>query len=69
MRPEVVADAVAGLLDKPRVVLAIPRHRGALVRLFDLFPGLAIHLLPWWLRDAERRQRRWKERIERGDGP
>jgi NAD(P)-dependent dehydrogenase (short-subunit alcohol dehydrogenase family) len=69
MRPETVAGAVAGLIDKPRVVLTIPRYRGALVRLFDLAPGLAIHLLPLWLRDAERRQRAWKRRIESGDGP
>jgi NAD(P)-dependent dehydrogenase (short-subunit alcohol dehydrogenase family) len=69
MRPEVVAEAVGDLLDKPRVVLTIPRYRGLFVRLFDLMPGFAIHLLPLWLRDAERRQRRWKERIERGEGP
>ncbi len=69
MRPETVAEAVAGLVDKPRVVLTIPRYRGLLVRLFDMAPGLAIHLLPWWLRDAERRQRAWKRRIESGEGP
>lgn len=69
MPPQTVAEAVAGLIDKPRVVLAIPRYRGLLVRLFDLMPGLAIHLLPWWLRDAERRQRAWKRRIESGKGP
>jgi NAD(P)-dependent dehydrogenase (short-subunit alcohol dehydrogenase family) len=69
MPPERVAEAVVELLDKPRVVLTIPRYRGVLVRLFDLFPGLAIHLLPMWLRDAERRQRAWKRRIESGKGP
>jgi NAD(P)-dependent dehydrogenase (short-subunit alcohol dehydrogenase family) len=69
MRPERVAEAVVELLDKPRVVLTIPRYRGALVRLFDLFPGLAIHLLPLWFRDAERRQRAWKRRIESGKVP
>ncbi len=69
MRPEKVAEAVAGLIDKPRVVLTIPRYRGVFVRLFDFMPGLAIHLLPLWLRDAERRQRAWKRRIESGKGP
>ena len=69
MRPETVAGAIAGLVDKPRVVLAIPRYRGLLVRLFDFMPGLAIHLLPLWVRDAERRQRSWKRRIEAGKGP
>jgi NAD(P)-dependent dehydrogenase (short-subunit alcohol dehydrogenase family) len=69
MRPEFVAERVVGLLERPRVVLAIPRYRGVFVRLFDLMPGLAIHLLPLWLRDAERRQRAWKRRIESGHGP
>jgi NAD(P)-dependent dehydrogenase (short-subunit alcohol dehydrogenase family) len=69
LRPAVVAEAIAGLLDRPRVVLVIPRRRGVAVRLFDLMPGLAIRLLPIWLRDAERRQRRWKRRIESGRGP
>jgi NAD(P)-dependent dehydrogenase (short-subunit alcohol dehydrogenase family) len=69
MRPEQVAEAVGALLDRPRVVLTIPRYRGLLVRLFDMVPGLAIHLLPLWVRDAERRQRAWKRRIESGKGP
>jgi NAD(P)-dependent dehydrogenase (short-subunit alcohol dehydrogenase family) len=69
LRPEFVAERVAGLLDRPKVVLTIPRRRGALVRVFDAFPGLAIHALPLWMRDAQRRQRRWKRRIEAGDLP
>jgi NAD(P)-dependent dehydrogenase (short-subunit alcohol dehydrogenase family) len=69
LRPEVVAKAVAGLLDRPRVVLTIPRRRGALVRLFDAFPGLSTRALGPWMRDAQRRQRRWKKRIEAGHGP
>jgi NAD(P)-dependent dehydrogenase (short-subunit alcohol dehydrogenase family) len=69
MRPEVVAERVAGLLDRPRVVLTIPRWRGGFVRLFDAMPGLAARIVPWWMRDAERRQRRWKKRIESGRGP
>ena len=69
LRPEVVAAAVAGLLDRPRVVLAIPRWRGGVVRLFDAMPGLATRFLPMWMRDAQRRQRRWKQRIEAGQAP
>ena len=69
LRPEYVAERVAGLLERPKVVLTIPRRRGALVRAFDAFPGLAIHALPIWMRDAQRRQRRWKRRIEAGRGP
>ncbi len=69
LRPETVAAAVAGLLDRPRVVLTIPRWRGGLVRLIDSVPGLAARLLPLWMRDAQRRQRRWKRRIEAGHAP
>ena len=69
LRPETVAVAVAGLLDRPRVVLTIPRWRGGLVRLIDAMPGLATRLLPLWMRDAQRRQRRWKRRIEAGHAP
>lgn len=69
LRPELVATAVAGLLDRPRVVLTIPRWRGAFVRLFDAMPGLSVRILPLWMRDAQRRQRRWKKRIESGRAP
>ena len=69
LRPEAVAVQVAGLLDRPRPVLAIPRWRGVFVRLFDAFPGLSTRLVPLWMADARRRQRRWKRRIEAGSGP
>ena len=69
-RPErLVAAAVAGLLDRPRVVLTIPRWRGVVVRLVDAMPGLATRFLPMWMRDAQRRQHRWKRRIEAGQAP
>jgi NAD(P)-dependent dehydrogenase (short-subunit alcohol dehydrogenase family) len=64
-----VAARVVGLLDRPRAVLSLPRWRGALVRAFDAFPGLSARLMPLWMKDARRRQRRWKERIERGGEP
>jgi len=69
MTPEEVAVHVAKLLDRPRVVLTIPRWRGAMLRLFDAFPGLALRLVPLLLRDAERRQRRYKKLIESGRWP
>jgi NAD(P)-dependent dehydrogenase (short-subunit alcohol dehydrogenase family) len=67
--PEQVAEATVGLLDKPRVVLTVPRSRALLVRIADVFPRLAIRSLPLLLADARRKQRRWKERIERGEWP
>jgi NAD(P)-dependent dehydrogenase (short-subunit alcohol dehydrogenase family) len=69
MRPETVAERAVSLLDRPRVVLTIPRRRAALLRLVDMFPGLAMRLTPMVLADARRRQRRWKRRIESGHGP
>jgi NAD(P)-dependent dehydrogenase (short-subunit alcohol dehydrogenase family) len=69
MRPETVAERTVGLLDRPRAVLTVPRRRGAFIRLVDLFPGVAVRLLPLVLADARRKQRRWKQRIEDGRGP
>ena len=64
-----VAPHVASLLDRPRPVLAVPRWRGVQVRILDAFPGLFLRLVPLFMADARRRQRRWKKRIEAGKGP
>jgi len=69
LRPEAVAPRVAELLDRPRPVLTVPRWRGALVRVLDAFPGLFVRLIPAFMADARRRQRRWKKRIESGRAP
>jgi NAD(P)-dependent dehydrogenase (short-subunit alcohol dehydrogenase family) len=69
LRAEDVAPHVADLLDRPRAVVAIPRWRGLLVRLFDFFPNAAARAIPWFMRDARRRQQRWKNRIEAGREP
>ena len=66
---EQVAPRIAGLLDRPRPVLTIPRWRGALLRIFDAFPSLALRLLPMLMRDAQRRQRRYKRKIQAGRFP
>jgi NAD(P)-dependent dehydrogenase (short-subunit alcohol dehydrogenase family) len=64
-----VAAEVAKLGDRPRPLLIIPRWRGPVLRLFDVFPSLTIRLTPWLMRDAERRQRRYKKQIESGRWP
>ena len=69
MRAETVAERTVALLDRPRVVLTIPRRRAVLLRFADLAPGLATLMLPIVLADARRRQKRWKRRIESGRGP
>jgi NAD(P)-dependent dehydrogenase (short-subunit alcohol dehydrogenase family) len=66
---EQVVPRIAALLDRPRPVLTIPRWRGAVLRLFDAFPSLALRLTPWLMRDAQRRQRGYKRKIESGRWP
>jgi NAD(P)-dependent dehydrogenase (short-subunit alcohol dehydrogenase family) len=69
LRPEAVAPKVAALLDRPRPVLTVPRWRGAFVRILDAFPSLFVRMIPLFMADARRRQRRWKARIETGHAP
>lgn len=63
--PEEVASRMEAVLDRPRPVLAIPRWRGAFVRFFDAFPGLATRMLPLVMADARRRQKAFKRKLER----
>jgi hypothetical protein len=65
LTPEQVAREVGKLIEHPRPILVLPRWRGPLLRLFDLFP----RLLPWVMRDAQRKQRRYKKLIEAGRWP
>jgi NAD(P)-dependent dehydrogenase (short-subunit alcohol dehydrogenase family) len=69
LTPGEVATAVGKLTERPRPLLVLPRWRGPLLRLFDLFPRLALRLLPLVMRDAQRRQRRYKRLIESGKWP
>ncbi len=69
LTPEHVATEVGKLAERPRPLLVLPRWRGPLLRLFDLFPRFALRLLPLVMRDARRRQRRYKRMIESGKWP
>jgi NAD(P)-dependent dehydrogenase (short-subunit alcohol dehydrogenase family) len=69
LQPEQVAAEVAGLLDDPRPVLAIPRWRGLQMRLFAALPRLALRLLPLLTSQARRRQASFKKKIESGRWP
>jgi NAD(P)-dependent dehydrogenase (short-subunit alcohol dehydrogenase family) len=69
LTPAEVATAVGGLTERPRPILVLPRWRGPLLRAFDLFPRLAIRLLPMVMWDARRRQRHYKKLIESGRWP
>lgn len=69
LTPEQVATEVGKLSERPRPLLVLPRWRGPMLRLFDLFPRLALRLLPLVMRDARRRQRRYKKLIQSGRWP
>ena len=69
LTPEQVAREVGKLVEHPRPILILPRWRGLQLRLLDLFPRLTLRLLPWAMRDARRKQRRYKRRIESGKWP
>jgi short-subunit dehydrogenase len=69
LTPQEVAKEVGKLTQRPRPILLIPRRRGPALRFFDLFPRLGLRLLPLVMRDARRRQRRYKKLIESGRWP
>lgn len=69
LTPEQVAREVGKLVDHPRPILILPRWRGLQLRLLDLFPRLTLRLLPWAMRDARRKQRRYKRLIQSGKWP
>jgi len=66
---EEVAKEIGKLTERPRPILIVPRWRGPFLRFVDLFPSLSLRLLPLVMRDARRRQRRYKKLIEAGKWP
>lgn len=66
LKPERVAEEVVGLLDHPQPVLAIPRWRGAIVRLFDLMPRISVKYADRVLAQGRRKQRRHLRRAKAG---
>ena len=69
LRAEEVARAVGRLTARPRPVTIVPRWRGPQLRFIDMFPGLALRLLPLLMWDARRKQRRYKRLIQAGRWP
>ncbi|MGN9774763.1 SDR family NAD(P)-dependent oxidoreductase [Micromonospora sp. H33] len=62
LTPERVARRAARLARRPRPVVAVPRWRGAQVRLLDALPGAALWLLPVVMRLGRAGQRRQRRR-------
>jgi NAD(P)-dependent dehydrogenase (short-subunit alcohol dehydrogenase family) len=69
LTPEQVAREVGKLTERPRPLVIVPRWRGAMLRILDIFPRLTLRLLPLALWDAQRKQRRYKKLIEAGKWP
>jgi NAD(P)-dependent dehydrogenase (short-subunit alcohol dehydrogenase family) len=69
LMPEEVAERVERLLDKPKPVLAIPAWRGRFARFFDNHPALTLRMTGILMRDALRRQRAFKKKVEAGKWP
>src|SRR5215208_2194593 len=69
LMPEQVAERVERLLDKPKPLLTIPGWRGRFARFFDRHPQLSLRLTPLLMRDALRRQRAFKKKVESGKWP
>ena len=61
LQPHEVVTAVRKVLDEPRLVTALPRWRGAVVRFGNLFPALGLALTPFVVRQGERTQRRMRK--------
>jgi len=64
-----VAVAVGKLTEHPRPILILPRWRGLQLRLLNLFPRLTVRVLGFAMRDARRKQKRYKKKIEAGRWP
>ena len=69
LMPEQVAEKVEGLLERPKPVLTIPAWRGQFARFFDRHPKLSLRLTPLLMRDALRRQRAFRKKVESGKWP
>jgi short-subunit dehydrogenase len=63
LQPEDVVAAIEKVLDKPRMVTAVPAWRGAQVRLFDAMPRVALKVFPLVVAQGRRRQRRLKKKL------
>ena len=69
LTPDRVAARVARLVERPRPVVALPRWRGAQVRLLATFPGLGLRLLPVVTALGRAGQRRHARRVAAGSWP
>jgi NAD(P)-dependent dehydrogenase (short-subunit alcohol dehydrogenase family) len=69
LMPDQVAERIERLLERPRAVVAIPRWRGRFARFFARHPDLSVRITPLLMRDALRRQARFRRKVEAGKWP
>jgi NAD(P)-dependent dehydrogenase (short-subunit alcohol dehydrogenase family) len=67
--PEQVAARVEGLLGRPRPVVTMPRRRGALLRMADVWPGLGLRSAGPTLARGRKRQREFARKVHGGTWP
>jgi NAD(P)-dependent dehydrogenase (short-subunit alcohol dehydrogenase family) len=67
--PEQVAARVERLLESPQPVVTMPRHRGFMLRLADVFPRLGLRSAGPALAQGRRRQRALAKKVEAGTWP
>lgn len=56
---ERIGRVIGRLTERPRPVTVVPRRRALMMRFVDLFPRLALPVVPLVMRDAQRRQRQY----------
>ena len=64
-----VGRVVGRLTERPRPVTIVPRRRAPMMRFVDLFPRLALPVVPKVMRNARRRQQRYQRLTENSDLP
>lgn len=69
LTPEHVAAVVGRVVERPRPVTTIPRHRGVIARFGDAFPRVMLALARPLRASGIAKQRRIARRIERGSWP
>jgi NAD(P)-dependent dehydrogenase (short-subunit alcohol dehydrogenase family) len=62
LQPEDVVEAVRRVLDKPRLVTAVPGWRGLIARVGDVVPSLGLAAVPLLVAQGRRTQNRLKRR-------
>lgn len=65
LQPAQVAGAVVEVVRRPRLVVSVPRRRGAVVRTYAAVPRLALALRPLVVRGARAKQRRFARSLPR----